>query len=91
MILQTMRGIANYDGKVGAIANRVLNREITPAEGQALMTQIKNPLARFNEATRTKEAPSGDVARPADDAAYNALKSGTLFVDPDDGKTYRKP
>lgn len=33
----------------------------------------------------------GNIARPTTEAAYNALPSGALFVDPDDGKTYRKP
>lgn len=31
------------------------------------------------------------VARPTTDAEYNALPSGSLFIDPDDGKQYRKP
>lgn len=31
------------------------------------------------------------VARPTTEAEYNALPSGALFIDPDDGKTYRKP
>lgn len=30
-------------------------------------------------------------AQPQTEAEYNALPSGALFVDPDDGKTYRKP
>ena len=37
-------------------------------------------------------APGGDeIARPQTEADYNALPSGAMFVDPDDGKTYRKP
>lgn len=28
---------------------------------------------------------------PTSDAEYNALPSGAMFIDPDDGKTYRKP
>lgn len=31
------------------------------------------------------------MARPTTDAEFNALPSGSLYVDPDDGKTYRKP
>jgi len=37
------------------------------------------------------QQPAGEPARPQSDAEYNALPSGALFVDPDDGKTYRKP
>ena len=31
------------------------------------------------------------VARPTTTAEYDALPSGTVFIDPDDGKQYRKP
>jgi len=33
----------------------------------------------------------GAPATPKTDDEYNALPSGALFIDPDDGKTYRKP
>lgn len=36
-------------------------------------------------------AAPGGVAQPQSQADYDALPSGALFVDPDDGKTYRKP
>lgn len=36
-------------------------------------------------------SPAGAPATPKSDAEYNALPSGALFVDPDDGQTYRKP
>lgn len=35
----------------------------------------------------TLESP----AQPMDDAAYELLPSGAYFIDPEDGKTYRKP
>jgi hypothetical protein len=35
--------------------------------------------------------PAQNAARPSTEADYNALPSGALFIDPDDGKTYRKP
>lgn len=34
--------------------------------------------------------PYTGPARPTTDAEFNALPSGALFIDPDDGKTYRK-
>ena len=34
---------------------------------------------------------SGDLSVEEQEAAYNRLPSGALFVDPADGKTYRKP
>ena len=36
------------------------------------------------------QAPSG-ITTPTTEEEYNALPSGALFIDPDDGKTYRKP
>lgn len=40
----------------------------------------------------TQAAPvTGAVARPQTDQDFSALPSGAVFVDPDDGKTYRKP
>lgn len=39
----------------------------------------------------TAAPDNGAPATPKTDEEYNALPSGALFVDPDDGKTYRKP
>jgi hypothetical protein len=36
-------------------------------------------------------APAGEPARPTSDAEYDAIPSGGLFIDPDDGQTYEKP
>lgn len=47
LIFQTMRGIAQYEMQMGDIADRVANREITPAEGRSLIKSVKNPLADF--------------------------------------------
>lgn len=41
----------------------------------------------LGQATRAPSAP----AMPKTDAEYALLPSGALFIDPDDGKTYRKP
>ena len=39
----------------------------------------------------TENAGGGAAARPTTEAEYNRLPSGALFIDPDDGRTYRKP
>lgn len=54
---------------------------MTPAAGPVVATIPTSPAA----------APAGDAARPMTDADYNALPSGALFIDPDDGLTYTKP
>lgn len=45
-VLQTMKAINEYTIQQAAIAQRVANREISPAEGRALQAQVPNPLAR---------------------------------------------
>lgn len=92
MIIKTMRGIANYDQQIGDIANRVLNREITPAEGQKQMRSVTNPLANFGATAQPAgKGGRGGVSRPKTDADFNALPSGAIYIDPDDGQQYRKP
>ena len=36
------------------------------------------------------EAPAQQVARPTNEAEFNALPKGAIFIDPEDGKQYRK-
>lgn len=45
MILETIKGINQYTIAQADIAQRVANREITPAEGRAMQAQVPNPLA----------------------------------------------
>lgn len=50
-------------------------------------------MADFSGVTGTvSSAPTGNAAvpRPQSDAEFGALPSGTLYIDPDDGRTYRK-
>jgi hypothetical protein len=44
-IIETTLAINDYTMKQAAIAEKVANREISPAEGRALQSQIPNPLA----------------------------------------------
>ena len=46
-IIQTMKAINEYTIAQAEIAQRVANREISPAEGRALQAQVPNPLAGF--------------------------------------------
>jgi hypothetical protein len=47
MILETMRGVAEYEAAQGAVAAAVANREITPAEGRAQLASLTNPLESY--------------------------------------------
>jgi hypothetical protein len=44
----------------------------------------------YSRDTEGGAASSGSVARPKTDAEFNALPRGTRYIDPDDGKEYRK-
>ena len=42
-------------------------------------------------ATKANMQPVQGIAQPQSQADYDALPSGAVFIDPDDGKQYRKP
>lgn len=50
LILQTAKAINEYTIRQAEIAQKIANREISPAEGRALQAAIPNPLADFNGA-----------------------------------------
>ncbi len=78
IIIDTMRGIAQYTAAQGDIAARVANREIKPDEGRKLLAQLPNPLAA--------KTPTKINSREE----FNALPSGAEFIAPD-GSVRRKP
>ncbi|KQX20971.1 hypothetical protein ASD01_29590 [Ensifer sp. Root423] len=47
LIFQTMRGIAEYEQQMGAIADAVADREIEPAEGRKRIRELNNPLENY--------------------------------------------
>lgn len=55
-IINTMRGLTQYQIDQGAIADKVANREITPAEGRQQIANLPNPLANFQAPEPGKEA-----------------------------------
>lgn len=52
MILGTAKAIAQYDIQMGAIADAVADREITPAEGRKRIRELANPLDGYRERMR---------------------------------------
>lgn len=69
-------------------ALEALKAGMTP---QAILAQEKALEKTNAPAASAPAAPANGVARPTTDEEYNALPSGSLFIDPDDGKQYRKP
>lgn len=49
------------------------------------------PPAPGMPATKANMQPVQGIAQPQSQADYDALPSGAVFIDPDDGKQYRKP
>lgn len=49
IILDTMKGIAQYTKQQGDIANMVANREISPAQGRKMLSELQNPLEGFGK------------------------------------------
>ncbi|CVI61008.1 hypothetical protein CFBP4996_15370 [Agrobacterium leguminum] len=53
LIIETMRGIANYEAQIGQIAGRALAGEITRSEANRLMNEVHNPIETFRSAQGT--------------------------------------
>jgi hypothetical protein len=49
LILQTMRGIAQYEAQMGEIADMVADRTIKPSEGRKQIRELENPISAFRE------------------------------------------
>lgn len=64
-IINTIRGISQYQVQMGEIADRVANRELSPAEGRAAIADLPNPLSNFKAPPPGKEE-EGWSAVPTD-------------------------
>jgi hypothetical protein len=90
--------VANKENRDFAEAYRKLGGNPAQFEALILDRQEGTTPAQTTEETPT-ETPeanqpfviSGELSADEQENAYNNLPSGALFVDPADGKTYRKP
>ncbi len=62
LILDTMRGITQYQIQMGDIADHVANREISAAEGRNRIKNLKNPLEGFRTSTKDKTPGKSGVS-----------------------------
>lgn len=53
--------------------------------------QLQGRRSGRSDLRQPNETPSMDITTPQSQADYDALPSGAIFIDPDDGKQYRKP
>lgn len=60
-IIETMRGITQYQIQMGQIADKVADRDMTPKEAREAIRALPNPLASFGKPgeKKTTPAPSG--------------------------------
>lgn len=95
-LTQAQTSFGNFD----QMQSGVKAREVFNFTADAIRKAKAEAAQRYNEydslyedmpapGSTKQNAPS--VARPTSDAEYNALPSGAVFIDPDDGKQYRKP
>ena len=72
IIINTMRGLAEYDAEGGRIVQRLRKREITQAQAFELLNNRADPFAAFK--APTEPAPTGDAEREAARKLLEAIK-----------------
>ncbi len=72
LIIGTAKAIAEYDMQMGAIADAVADREITPAEGRRRIRELKNPLEDYRKRVEELGPAAPQPASPAAPAAPDA-------------------
>lgn len=72
IIINTMRGLAEYDAEGAKIVQRLRNRDITQAEAFELLNSRADPFANFK--APTGQAPTGDSEREAARRLLEATK-----------------
>ncbi|WND79382.1 D-Ala-D-Ala carboxypeptidase family metallohydrolase [Lysobacter capsici] len=87
---QSNADVEMYRQMAGDLANPSSPREVRMAALQTIR-QLNQKYAAQNAAGPQNPSAPRAPARPITEADFNALPSGATFIDPDDGKTYRKP
>ena len=77
-------------GKFSAVYFDKLDESGYPTGGRDTFI-MNNRSGTLNDPRGAIGLATGQPANPQTDEEYNALPSGALFIDPEDGKTYRKP
>jgi hypothetical protein len=91
LILNVFERKAQLNADRGAIAAQALRGEVSPEEADRRISEIdKTPLLDERSRSMLQNGQGGGVAKPQTKADFDALKSGDLYIDPDDNQTYRK-
>ena len=94
IIMQTLSSLQQHKKAAAEIAAKAFlpvdQGGITWQQAQAQIRALPDPYAGFN-AYRKQAETTNTPAKPTSQAEFDALPSGSLYIDPDDGMTYRKP
>lgn len=71
LIIDTMRKINTYTMKQAEIANRVANRELTPAQGRSELSRLANPLDGFSTQANSFKANAPEVLTTSSGVSYS--------------------
>lgn len=92
LALTRVPGIGSQSDLEAKIANlkypSIYNHPSVNAANVAQLRAFMGDLRR--QITGQSSSGNGETARPQTEADFNALPPGALYVDPDDGRTYRK-
>lgn len=88
LIINTMRGIAEYDAQGADIVQRLRRGEMNRAEAFEALKSRRNPLEGLDDII--SGGASGDMPSPKSPEEYNAIPSGTRYRAPD-GSIRTKP
>jgi len=104
--IQQMRGLGSLSNTEGDTASKAVTRMNTALSKEAFLKALDEYQAIVERGIRNAQArqqqygtglpgqsqpEAGQAARPQSQADYDALPSGSLFIDPEDGQQYRKP
>lgn len=83
-IMATMQGIAEYKKAQSDIAEAVASKRISKDQGLSMLKALPNPLewVRQTAPQANKNQTAVPKLRAQDKAAFDALPSGTRFIDP---------
>lgn len=83
-------GIVN-DYARGDISAAFARKKMSELNKRSIMTPEMHKMLTGVGGVSDPLKATNDPTKPSSEEEYNAIPSGELFVDPDDGKTYRKP
>jgi len=96
IVMQTIGGMAQMRVEMARIAEEYQVGDIDAREANRRIRELPDPFGQYRawQAAQDKGGKNASTTgqpTPRTQAEFDALPSGALYTDPDDGKTYRKP